>query len=102
MQVTYDDDYYYYYHHHRHHTHHRNHPLSLLRSSLPIFQKSASISAQTLLIYFSAKTCSTILIIFYHLYAQYLLIFTAIYRKQILFLGYITLQLFCGYKIWYL
>jgi hypothetical protein len=59
MQVTYDDDDY-----HHHHNHHRNHPLSLLRSSLSSFQKSASISEQMLLIYFSAKTCSTIVIIF--------------------------------------
>jgi hypothetical protein len=75
MQVTYDDDDDDdgHHHHHHRHNHHRNHPLSLLRSNLPSFQKSASISDQKFLIYFSAKTCSTIVIIFYHFYAQYLL-----------------------------
>jgi len=98
MQITY---YYYYYHRHR------NHPHSLLRSSLPSFQKSVIISdfsAQNVLYY-----CYYYYYYYYyyhhhqhHFYAQYLLLFTVIYQKQILFLQYTTLQLFCGYKIWYM
>jgi hypothetical protein len=39
---------------------------------------------------------------YYYLLSPLCRVFTIIYRKQTVFLGYITLQLFCNYNIWYM
>ena len=85
MYVTYYCFYYHYHHHH--HRRRRNHPLSLLRS-ITYFQKNANISDQTLLIYFSATNMLYLLLLCFITFMHNIY---AIYPKQILFLGYITL-----------